>query len=72
MENIQQNDVRGILNETSMKIHKQEIGAADFHTVCGQVYHTGHGQLQMVQIDQAKEKSSADTCGRCFEESRRY
>ncbi len=72
MDNIQQEDVRGILNETSMTIHKHEMGAADFQTVCGQTYHVEHGQLRMIRVKQATEEFDADKCGRCFEDGRGY
>jgi hypothetical protein len=72
MDNIQQEDVRGILNETSMTIHKHEMGAADFQTVCGQTYHVEHGQLRMIPVTQATEEFDADKCGRCFEDGRGY
>lgn len=72
MEGIQRKEVRGVLNKTSMKIHKQEIGSADFQTVCGQTYHAEHGQLRMVQVKQATEESHAEKCVRCFEDGRGY
>jgi len=72
MKDIQQEDVNGILNETSMTIHKHEVGAADFQTLCGQTYHLEHGQLREIQVRQATEKLNADKCGRCFEDGRGY
>jgi hypothetical protein len=66
MNYIQQEEERGILNETSMTIHKQERGAPDFQTVCGQTYHLEHGQLQMVQVRRATKEFNAETCDRCF------
>lgn len=72
MENIQQEEVRGILNETSMTIHKHELGGADFQTLCGQTYRLGHGQLQKIQVERATEELNAEKCGRCFEDGRGY
>jgi hypothetical protein len=72
MNSVQQENVRGILNETSMTVHKNDVGAADFHTLCGQTYHVEHGQLRMIQIEQATEEFNADKCGRCFEDGRGY
>jgi hypothetical protein len=70
MDSVQREDGRGVLNETSMTIHKHKIGAADLQTVCGQVYHIEHGQLRIVQVDEATQETDADKCGRCFEEGR--
>ncbi|MFB6228462.1 MAG: hypothetical protein ABEH88_07850 [Halobacteriales archaeon] len=72
MDTTRNEGVRGILNETSMTIHKHEMGAADFQTVCGQTYHVEHGQLRMIPVDQATEEHDADKCGRCFENGRGY
>lgn len=69
MDTSQQEVVRGVLNETSMKIHKHERGAADFQTVCGQIYHVEHGHLRMVQVKQDTEEFNADKCTRCFKTS---
>lgn len=71
MDDSQQEVVRGVLNETSKKIHKHERGAADFQTVCGQIYHVEHGQLRMIQVKQGTEAVDADKCERCFENGRR-
>lgn len=70
MDDIQQGVVRGVLDETSMKIHKHERGAADFQTVCGQIYHVEHGHLRIIQVTQGTEKFDADKCGRCFDDGR--
>lgn len=72
MSNTRQEDVRGILNETSRTIHKHEMGTEDFQTLCGQTYHLDHGQLRMIQVEQATEKFDAEKCGRCFEDGRGY
>jgi hypothetical protein len=72
MSNIQQEDTRGILNETRMTIHKHEMGGEEFQTMCGLTYHLGHGQLQTVRIKRAIREFDAEKCGRCFEEGRGY
>ncbi len=72
MDSIQQSDARGILNETSMTIHKHEMGAADFQTVCGQTYHVERGQLRVIKVKQAIEEFGAAKCGGCFEDGRGY
>ena len=64
--------VQGILNETSMTIHKHETGAADLQTACGQTYHVEHGQLRKLPVVEATEEHSATRCGRCFEDGRGY
>jgi hypothetical protein len=72
MSNTQQEDVRGVLNETSRTIHKHEMGAEDYRTLCGQSYHLDRGQLRMIQVKQATERFDAEKCGRCFEDGRGY
>lgn len=72
MSNTRQENVSGILNETSMTIHKQEMGAEGFQTLCGQTYHLEQGQLQRIQVVRASEQLGAEKCGRCFEEGRGY
>ncbi len=72
MSNTRQENMSGILNETSMTIHKQEMGAEDFQTLCGQTYHLEQGQLQRIQVTRASEQLGAEKCGRCFEDGRGY
>jgi len=72
MNNIQQEDIRGILNETSMTIHKHEVGTAEFQTACGQTYHLDHGQLQKIEVERATDEFGAEKCGRFFEDGRGY
>lgn len=72
MSNTRQENVSGILNETSMTIHKQEMRAEDFQTLGGQTYHLEQGQLQRIQVARASEQLGAEKCGRCFEDGRRY
>lgn len=72
MSNTEQEQVSGILNETSMTIHKHEMGAEDFQTLCGQTYHLEHEQLQRIQIKRASKQFDAEKCGRCFEDGRGY
>lgn len=72
MSNTQQEDVRGIMNETSKTIHKHEIGVGDYRTLCGQSYHLDREQLQIIQIKQATERFDAEKCGRCFDNGRGY
>jgi hypothetical protein len=72
MENARHEEVPGILNETSMTIHRHEMGAVEFRTACGQTYHVEHGQLREVPVDRATEELGARKCGRCFEEGRGY
>lgn len=72
MANIQREDEGGILNETSMTIHKQRMGATDFQTLCGQSYNLDHGQLRAIDVENAIEKLPAEKCGSCFEDGRGY
>jgi hypothetical protein len=72
MSDNQGENLRGILNETSMTIHRHETGAEDFETSCGQTYHLQRGQLRTIQITRATEEVGAEKCGRCFEDGRGY
>lgn len=72
MDSIQQKDVNGVLNETTMTIHKHEIGEADLHTSCGQSYHLNPEKLRNIRIKQATEELNADRCGNCFKDGRGY
>jgi hypothetical protein len=72
MSKTQQEGVRGVLNETSMTIHKNELGAEDFQTPCGKTYNLDHGQLRTIQVKRATEEFDAEKCGRCFEDGRGY
>lgn len=72
MNNIQRKDASGVLNETTMTIHKRKAGAAGLQTLCGQTYHLNHEQLRSIQIKQAAEILNADKCGNCFEDGRGY
>lgn len=68
----QQEDVRGILNETSMTIHRHRTGAEGFQVSCGQTYHLNRGQLRAIQVERATEEFDVQKCGRCFEDGRGY
>lgn len=65
-------DESGILNETSMTIHKHAIGGGEFQTLCGQTYHLDRGQLRAIRVKRATEEFDAEKCGRCFEDGRGY
>lgn len=72
MANIQREDERGILNETSKTIHKHRRGTGEFQTLCGQTYRLEHRQLREIEIAQATEEFDAEKCGRCFDDGRGY
>lgn len=72
MANSQQNPVTGVLNKTSMTIHKRKTGTEGFETLCGQSNHLNREQLQKIQINEATEELDTKKCGRCFEDGRGY
>jgi hypothetical protein len=58
--------MNGILNETTNRVHKHENGRADFQTVCGELSHVSHEQLQRVSVEQAVSGADVSTCEHCF------
>jgi len=72
MAKSQQGHVTGVLNKTSMTIHKRETGTEGFKTLCGQSYHLDRGQLQKIRVNEGIEERGAEKCGRCFEDGRGY
>jgi len=70
MNNTQRKDASGVLNETTMTVHKRKTGAAGLQTLCGQTYHLNHEQLRSIRIKQATKKLDVDKCGNCFEDGR--
>jgi hypothetical protein len=63
---------RGVLNETTMTVHRRKPGAADIHTVCGHTYHVERGRLRLVDVAQITEATNTSRCGTCFEEGGGY
>lgn len=72
MASIQHNRRRGVLNETTMTIHKHETGAADSRAVCGHTLHVEQERLRVVGVQRATEELDARKCGQCFEDGRGY
>ena len=63
---------RGVLNETTMTIHKHELGGTDLQTVCGHTYHVDPDRLRTILIGRATDEFDASKCGQCFEDGRGY
>lgn len=72
MERIQYEEGKGVLNETTMTVHKREVGSTALRTVCGHTHHVEHDRLQVVEIERALEGRDATKCGGCFEGGRGY
>ena len=68
----QDKERRGILNETTMTLHKQETGMADFQAPCGHTAHVPQDRLRIVEITHVIDEHDASRCGRCFEDGRGY
>lgn len=67
MTSIQRSGSEGVLNETTMTVHKHEIGAVDLQTPCGHINHVEHDRLRIVGVERAIEDHDASMCGGCFE-----
>ena len=72
MEKMQKAGVSGVLNTTTMTVHKQEIGAAALQTECGHTHHVDPERLRTIRIERATEDLDASKCGRCFEDGGGY
>lgn len=72
MEPFQEETQSGILNETTMTLHKQESGMAEFQTPCGHVTHIPQERLQIVDIGALATNYNTDRCGKCFEDAGGY
>jgi hypothetical protein len=62
----------GILNETTMTLHKRETGTADPQTPCGHTYHVAHERLRIVEIETVTEDREVTRCGQCFDDAGGY
>ena len=63
---------RGVLNETTMTVHRRKPGAADIHTVCGHTYHVERGRLRLVDVAQITEATNTTRGGTSVVERRRH
>lgn len=61
-----------ILNETTMTLHKQELGLGEFQTACGHLDHVGQEKLRIIGVPDVTEKDNVSKCGQCFEEAGGY
>jgi len=62
----------GILNETTMTLHKQNLETDGFQTPCGHLFHVAQEQLRIVEIVHVTEEYSVSKCGQCFEDGGGY
>jgi len=62
----------GVLNETTNKIHRHEVGRSDFQTTCGATAHVAHDHLRLISIERAVADTSVTKCGRCFADGSGY
>lgn len=61
-----------ILNETTMTLHKQDLGLGEFQTACGHLDHVGQEKLRIIGVPGSAEKNNMSKCERCFGEIGRY
>lgn len=72
MESAQDTENGGILNETTMTLHKREAGVGEFQTPCGHLHHVGQEKLRVVEISSTTGDYETGKCGQCFEDGRGY
>jgi hypothetical protein len=65
--------MKGVLNEVTNTVHKQETGKPGIQTICGVAYHTPEDNLRPVNgVDIERGTANASKCGRCFDEGGSY
>lgn len=58
----------GVLNETTMTVHRQADGSPDpLVSTCGHTHHLDQSQLRIVAVDQVVERRTVQKCGNCFD-----
>lgn len=57
-----------ILNETTMTLHKQELGLGEFQTACGHLDHVGQEKLRIIGVPGGAKKDNISKCRQCFAE----
>lgn len=67
MPSIQRSETVGAVNETTVTVHKHEIGAADLRPPCGHTKHVEHDGFRIVGGERAIEEHGASTGGGCIE-----
>ncbi len=72
MDSFQDEKRCGILNETTMTLHKQESGMPNFQTPCGHVSHVAQERLQIVEITNVANDYNTNKCRQCFEDGGEY
>lgn len=72
METVQNTEGSLILNETTMTLHKQELGLGEFETPCGHLSHVGQERLRIIGVPEITKEHSMSKCGQCFEDGGGY
>jgi hypothetical protein len=65
-----------ILNEVTYTVHKCEKSMSwadsNLQTECGIHHHLAHDNLEITTVEESNTMTSADKCGRCFENEGGY
>lgn len=64
--------VKGVLNQTTGKVHKKETERSDRRAVCGATHFVAHDRLKTMPLEQAVSDSDVSRCGRCFADAGGY
>lgn len=64
--------MKGVLNESTNTVHKQEIGVSALETPCGITYNVPEDQLRQTAIDDLVTTTTITKCGRCFDDGGGY
>ena len=62
----------GVLNEVTNTVHKHQPDESDLESRCGATRGLGREQLRMTNVTRALSETSADKCGRCFDDAGGY
>lgn len=72
MEPIQNTERDGILNETTMTLHRRASGIGEFQTPCGHLYNVAQERLRIVDVPDVADDRETSKCGQCFEDGGGY
>lgn len=72
MGTVKDTEKSGILNETTMTLHRKEMGVGEFQTPCGHLHHVGQEKLRVVEIPSITKNYETGKCGQCFEDGGGY
>ena len=64
--------MEGVLNETTLTVHRRKAGASGPRSQCGLTYHLSPDKLHVVSIETVSSNADVTKCGCCFEDAGGY